>query len=647
MSNPPAQGSQGPLQQGQGQVQLLKADDLSKLRCLSEDQKQKYRPVVQNFWYMLQTKPSGSTEHTQARQKLQEWSQKLILQERQFRARQSQGQSSQPNQSAQQSQPTQQPASNQQSGDNQQSSSNQQPATQPTMQQPPARPEAQAPQPSGNGPSAAVVNQITQHVSQFPFRLPQNIVGTPDAEKTLQNMRQTYAAALMKQERLTAKLGPINAEIKRREQAGEPTQELINQRDVATKDYETAKRFLDDFRRKQNDMKNAGLPVYVPQRQQSQTPIQGQPQHAPQQPQQQQQQQQQQHPNQNPAIKQEPHIKVEGGLPAQPAQPFTNMQGNGPAQQPQQNMHIPNTSLSQQAPRPPPAAHSQQQMPQQQHQAPFTQPGHQPQRPQINPAQANAHASYQNNSPHPQSAASVGPGGHPVPLSHHAAVSAAQRTYSNPDGQRTATPMQANQGNFHPPGNREREQQNTSKMPIPRNLNTATPVPVAMGQSRPTLSGPTNGAPGSMGQPVINKFPPFQLEGEGDRVLSKRKLDELVRQVTGGSEDALTPEVEEVTLLSVLSQELCLTILQAMLQLADEFVDTVITSACKLSKLRESPNLEIRDLQLVLERNYNIRIPGYASDEVRTVRKIVPAAGWTQKMNAVQAAKVMGGKTDI
>lgn len=81
--------------------------------------------------------------------------------------------------------------------------------------------------------------------------------------------------------------------------------------------------------------------------------------------------------------------------------------------------------------------------------------------------------------------------------------------------------------------------------------------------------------------------------------------------------------------------------------MADDFVDTVISNACKLAKLRESPQLDIRDLQLVLERNYNIRIPGYASDEVRTVRRIMPAAGWTQKMNAVQAAKVMGGKTDI
>jgi len=81
--------------------------------------------------------------------------------------------------------------------------------------------------------------------------------------------------------------------------------------------------------------------------------------------------------------------------------------------------------------------------------------------------------------------------------------------------------------------------------------------------------------------------------------------------------------------------------------MADDFVDTVISNACKLSKLRESAQLDIRDLQLVLERNYNIRIPGYASDEVRTVRRLVPAPGWTQKMNAVQAAKVMGGKTDI
>lgn len=69
-------------------------------------------------------------------------------------------------------------------------------------------------------------------------------------------------------------------------------------------------------------------------------------------------------------------------------------------------------------------------------------------------------------------------------------------------------------------------------------------------------------------------------------------------------------------------------------------MDQVIGAACKCAKSRGSKTLEIRDIQLILERNYNIRIPGYASDEIRTVRKFVPAQGWINKMSAVQAAKV-------
>lgn len=87
--------------------------------------------------------------------------------------------------------------------------------------------------------------------------------------------------------------------------------------------------------------------------------------------------------------------------------------------------------------------------------------------------------------------------------------------------------------------------------------------------------------------------------------------------------------------------------LQTLLDVADDFIDQVTTAACKLAKLRSAPSLELRDIQLVLERNYNIRIPGYASDELRTVKKIQPTPSWTQKLAAVQAAKVTGGKADI
>jgi transcription initiation factor TFIID subunit 12 len=81
-----------------------------------------------------------------------------------------------------------------------------------------------------------------------------------------------------------------------------------------------------------------------------------------------------------------------------------------------------------------------------------------------------------------------------------------------------------------------------------------------------------------------------------------------------------------------------------VLNLADSFVDHVLHSACRAAKERGSKVLEIRDIQVILERTYNIRIPGYSSDELRTVRKVNPNSNWITKMSAVQAAKVMPGK---
>lgn len=90
-------------------------------------------------------------------------------------------------------------------------------------------------------------------------------------------------------------------------------------------------------------------------------------------------------------------------------------------------------------------------------------------------------------------------------------------------------------------------------MPIPKHLPdraAAPPQPVAVQGGRPTLSGgPSNAGNGVLSQPVLARTPGFNMEGEGDRVLSKKKLDELVRQVTGGGQgegEGLAPDVEEV-----------------------------------------------------------------------------------------------------
>lgn len=142
------------------------------------------------------------------------------------------------------------------------------------------------------------------------------------------------------------------------------------------------------------------------------------------------------------------------------------------------------------------------------------------------------------------------PLGPPHPLTHQDAVAHAARTYSQPNLQQT-TPQSSTHA--HPQMGGRDVQNNNVKMPIPKNLNVSQPQSVPMGPARPSLSGgPSTGAMAPMGQPAIQKHPAYVLEGEGERVLSKKKLEELVRQVTGGGEseegEGLTAEVEEVSL---------------------------------------------------------------------------------------------------
>ncbi|KZT59537.1 hypothetical protein CALCODRAFT_481431 [Calocera cornea HHB12733] len=54
-----------------------------------------------------------------------------------------------------------------------------------------------------------------------------------------------------------------------------------------------------------------------------------------------------------------------------------------------------------------------------------------------------------------------------------------------------------------------------------------------------------------------------------------------------------------------------------LLAAADEFIESVTQFAADMALHRGSDTLEPKDLQLHLERNYNVRLPNYASDETR------------------------------
>ena len=63
-------------------MQLLKVEDVPKLLSLNDDLKQKYKPIFQQLWAAINAKTPGTQDHTTARAKLQEFSQRLIAQER-------------------------------------------------------------------------------------------------------------------------------------------------------------------------------------------------------------------------------------------------------------------------------------------------------------------------------------------------------------------------------------------------------------------------------------------------------------------------------------------------------------------------------------------------------------------------------------
>ncbi|KKK18928.1 hypothetical protein P175DRAFT_0208909 [Aspergillus ochraceoroseus IBT 24754] len=572
---------------------LIRTDQVQKLPHLNDQQKVQHTQIVRNFWDILNTRDPQSPEYQQAHSRLSQLSQSLMKGMRMYQQnRQIQHQQMQAASAAAQGQPVQ-------------------------------RPQSVNPQ-----NFAQLLPQIQQKVNSLQLFLPPNI-SNEQAQTWLPEAKLRYGIALQKQEIGRVRMGELRQQVNQRQSAGNMTQEEMqefkNRQVAAEKLFREGSDFLTKFKEQQETFKAQQQRAGVQQQIGQQVPQQGVARPATATP-------------TAAAPQTSTPTSIHPGQAPTPAPHTITSAVSAARNQAGQTVMSPSTSqLGQtsttQGTGPGPTVAPG---------APQQQPPPQAQPPQGTQSPFNQGATVDVSTPTGATTQPINAQGPPRPLSQQAAMAQAAQSYSNSNnannsnaGQQQNMTQPGANSHAHPQGYMQNRSTETSarnvNMAIPKTLNVPPPKPVSMAPDRPTLSsGPSHGGMGMMGQPAIQKHPGYVLEGEGQRVLSKKMLDILVRQVTGGGEgEGLTPDAEEF-----------------VLQMADDFVDDVITAACRLAKLRHSSTLEIRDIQLVLERNYNMRISGFSTDDLRTVKKPQPTQGWTQKMSAIQAAKVTQGKAE-
>lgn len=108
-----------------------------------------------------------------------------------------------------------------------------------------------------------------------------------------------------------------------------------------------------------------------------------------------------------------------------------------------------------------------------------------------------------------------------------------------------------------------------------------------------------------------------QPSESGNRILGKRSIQELVAQVDPN--ERLDPEVEDI-----------------LLEIADDFIESVTTFACKLAKHRKSNILEAKDVLLHLNRNWDINIPGFGGEEYRAYKRMSVSESHKQRLALIK-----------
>uniref|UniRef100_A0A2C9JVR7 Transcription initiation factor TFIID subunit 12 n=1 Tax=Biomphalaria glabrata TaxID=6526 RepID=A0A2C9JVR7_BIOGL len=100
-------------------------------------------------------------------------------------------------------------------------------------------------------------------------------------------------------------------------------------------------------------------------------------------------------------------------------------------------------------------------------------------------------------------------------------------------------------------------------------------------------------------------------------VLDKARLRDLVKEVD--PLEQMDDDVEDV-----------------LLQVADDFIENIVSASCQLARHRRSNTLEAKDVQLCLDRGWNMQVPGFGSEELRPYKKSITTEAHKQRMALIR-----------
>ncbi|XP_033635296.1 transcription initiation factor TFIID subunit 12-like [Asterias rubens] len=184
----------------------------------------------------------------------------------------------------------------------------------------------------------------------------------------------------------------------------------------------------------------------------------------------------------------------------------------------------------------------------------------------------------------------------------------------------------------------QQQQQQHLQQQLHQQPATPTTVPVRTGTPPSASLNSTNGTSQSVNvtpapiqsvpTPAISKPSSSMASGSSmatgahssidpSQILDRKRIQDLVKEVDPNTQ--LDEDVEEM-----------------LLQIADDFIENIVTSGCQLAKHRKSNTLETKDILLHLERNWNMMIPGFSTEDNRQYKRPASTEAHKQRMALIR-----------